>query len=159
MSCCITPSCSLRDLLVYVASSFNCQVILQTSQAYARYIEAQARTAAGDDAAAADAAVERVHEQGLVLGYDGRHRSRRFAEICASAFLAAGFRVHLFSRMVATPFVPFGLLHLKAAAGVVITASHNPKDDNGELATHSSVDRTIAEVADLVSSQCCCADC
>jgi phosphomannomutase len=112
--------------------NINCLVVLQTSQAFARYIEAQARAGAGEEEEKQRAAVERVHEQGLVLGYDGRHRSRRFAEIAASAFLSAGFRVHLFSRMVATPFVPFGLLHLKAAAGVVVTASHNPKDDNGE---------------------------
>jgi len=109
----------------------NCLVVLQTSQAYARYIEQQARAAAGSDPAAATAAVTRVHDAGLVLGYDGRYRSRRFAEICAWAFLQAGFRVRLFSRMVATPFVPFGVLHYKAAAGIVITASHNPKDDNG----------------------------
>jgi len=111
--------------------NINCLVVLQTSQAFARYIEAQARAGAGADEQAQKDAVQRVHEQGLVLGYDGRHRSRRFAELCASAFLAAGFRVHLFSEKVATPFVPFGLLHLKAAAGVVVTASHNPKDDNG----------------------------
>lgn len=98
----------------------NPLVITQTSQGFVRYIEAQY----------ADNLAE-AKERGLVLGYDGRHNSRRYAEIVAAIFLAAGFRVHLFSRMVGTPMVPFGLLHLKAIAGVVITASHNPKEDNG----------------------------
>lgn len=98
----------------------NALVITQTSQGFVRYLEQQYA-----------ASLQEAKERGLILGYDGRHNSRRYAEIVAAIFLAAGFRVHLFSRMVGTPLVPFGLLHLKAIAGVVITASHNPKEDNG----------------------------
>jgi len=42
-----------------------------------------------------------------------------------------GVPVHLYSELVPTPLVAFGVKHLKAACGVMITASHNPKDDNG----------------------------
>ena len=100
----------------------NPLVVQQTSQGFVRYIEQQQ----SDAAALADA-----RERGIVLGYDGRHNSRRYAEVAAATFLAAGFRVHLFSRMVATPFVPYGLLRLRAVAGLMVTASHNPKEDNG----------------------------
>ena len=92
-------------------------VILQTSQGFARYIE----SVQGEEA----------KSKGIVLGYDGRHNSRTYAEITAGVFLSAGFKVHLFSRMCGTPFVPYGVLQLNACAGIMITASHNPKDDNG----------------------------
>jgi phosphoglucomutase len=42
-----------------------------------------------------------------------------------------GFKVYLFDKLAATPLVPYAVLLKKAAAGVMITASHNPKDDNG----------------------------
>lgn len=73
--------------------------------------------------------------QGIVLGYDHRARgslnSRRFAILTSLAMMAKGIKVYLFSRLVATPLVPFGIRHLGACAGVMVTASHNPKEDNG----------------------------
>lgn len=57
--------------------------------------------------------------------------SLRFARLAAAAFLNAGVPVYLYSKIVPTPFVPFGVLQLGAAAGVMVTASHNPKEDNG----------------------------
>ena len=73
-----------------------------------------------------------------VIGYDGRHNSRRFAGLCAAAFFAKGFQVVQFEREVHTPLVPFGVKALSADAGVMITASHNPKDDNGYKVYSSS---------------------
>eukprot|EP00727_Mastigamoeba_balamuthi_P005653 m51a1_g1707 putative phosphoglucomutase (595) ;mRNA; f:520686-523111 len=70
-------------------------------------------------------------KRGVVVGYDGRHHSREFAEITARVFLSRGFTVLLYPRVVPTPFVPFAVTHLKLAAGVMVTASHNPKQDNG----------------------------
>jgi phosphomannomutase len=43
--------------------------------------------------------------RGVVLGYDGRHNSKRFAEVAAAVFLSQGIRVHLFRRLTATPMV------------------------------------------------------
>ena len=74
---------------------------------------------------------EGLEEKGVVIGYDGRHHSRSFAEITAAVFLSEGVRVRLFSVLVPTPFVPYAVLSLGAAAGVMVTASHNPKQDNG----------------------------
>ncbi|XP_047126037.1 phosphopentomutase isoform X1 [Hydra vulgaris] len=68
---------------------------------------------------------------GVVIGHDARHNSHRFARLAASVFLNAGVKVYLFSDIVPTPYVPFSVLKYKCAAGVMVTASHNPKQDNG----------------------------
>ena len=72
-----------------------------------------------------------LRDQGVVLGYDGRHNSSRWAALTAGVFLRAGVPVYLFNTTVPTPYVPFTILTKRAAAGVMVTASHNPKWDNG----------------------------
>jgi phosphomannomutase len=70
-------------------------------------------------------------EAGIAIGYDARHCSKLFATATAAVFESAGVRVRLFSRPVPTPLVAFSVLHYFLAGCVVITASHNPKQDNG----------------------------
>lgn len=55
----------------------------------------------------------------------------RFAQLSACVFLNEGIPVYLYGEMVATPFIPFAISHMSLLAGVMVTASHNPKDDNG----------------------------
>jgi phosphoglucomutase/phosphopentomutase len=66
-----------------------------------------------------------------IVGYDARHNSKAYANVCARVFVDAGFKVYLFSGYCGTPFVPFAVRFYNALAGVMITASHNPKQDNG----------------------------
>ena len=68
---------------------------------------------------------------GAVIGYDARHNSNRWAKLTARVFLKAGFKVYLFDSITPTPFVPYTVQNAKAAIGIMITASHNPKEDNG----------------------------
>lgn len=56
---------------------------------------------------------------------------RRFAELTAAAFVQKDIPVYLYSDLCPTPFVPFAVSLFGCAAGVMVTASHNPKDDNG----------------------------
>ncbi|CAN0214850.1 unnamed protein product, partial [Hapterophycus canaliculatus] len=57
--------------------------------------------------------------------------SEGFARLAAAVFVSRGFRVFLMDGTVATPLVAFGVSHTEACAGVMVTASHNPKKDNG----------------------------
>lgn len=73
--------------------------------------------------------------RGVVLGYDhrayGSLNSERFAVLSAVVLMSRGFTVHLFEGFVSTPTVPWAVNQLGAVAGVMVTASHNPKQDNG----------------------------
>ncbi|MGH3248943.1 MAG: hypothetical protein ACRDOI_22450 [Trebonia sp.] len=84
----------------------------------ARYI------AAGDPAATAAGVV-------VVVGYDGRAKSKAFATDAARILSRAGISVSMLPRALPTPVLAFSVRHLRAAYGLMVTASHNPRQDNG----------------------------
>ena len=66
-----------------------------------------------------------------VIAYDSRNNSQLFAEKAAKVLTANGIKVYLFDRLRPTPELSFTIRHLNCQAGIVITASHNPKEYNG----------------------------
>ena len=72
-----------------------------------------------------------VYPISAAISFDSRNNSRSFAKITAEVFAANGFRVFLFDDIRPTPELSFAIRHLKCQTGVMITASHNPKEYNG----------------------------
>ncbi|KAI9443236.1 hypothetical protein H4582DRAFT_2109603 [Lactarius indigo] len=115
-------------------SRMNDLIVIQASQGLCAYV------------------LEHVNDaksRGAVIGYDHRHHSERWAQLTAAAFHDKGVKTYLYRGIVHTPMqvvfrVPFGVKRLNAACGVMITASHNPKDDNGyKISGHTFQHRTI----------------
>lgn len=67
----------------------------------------------------------------VAIAYDSRNNSPFFAEVTANVFSANGIHVHLFPELRPTPLLSYAIRHLKCDSGIVITASHNPKEYNG----------------------------
>ncbi|KUI00161.1 phospho-sugar mutase [Mycobacterium sp. IS-3022] len=104
----------LRGPLRGGPSGMNLAVVLRASWAVAKVLKD--RGLAGQD---------------VIVGRDARHGSDEFALAAAEVLAAHGFRVTLFFTAVPTPIVAFAVRHRPAAAGIQITASHNPPSDNG----------------------------
>lgn len=67
----------------------------------------------------------------VVIGHDCRNNSRKFAEVSADIFSANGIKVYLFDELRPTPEMSFAIRHLGCQSGIILTASHNPKEYNG----------------------------
>ncbi len=67
----------------------------------------------------------------VAIAHDSRNNSSFFAEVTAAVFSANGFKVYLFEELRPTPELSFAIRHLGCHSGVVVTASHNPKEYNG----------------------------
>ena len=67
----------------------------------------------------------------VAIGHDCRNNSRFFAEICAQIFAANGIKAYLFDDLRPTPLLSFAVRELGCQSGIILTASHNPKEYNG----------------------------
>ena len=102
----------MRGLLGPGTNRINIHTIRKATQGYANYI-----IAAG--------------KKGIAIGYDNRHMSREFAFDCADLLAKNNIRSYVFESLRPTPELSFAVRHLGCFGGIMITASHNPKEYNG----------------------------
>lgn len=105
----------LRGLMGVGTNRINKYTIGMATQGFSNYL---AKSYPGENIAVA-------------IAHDSRNNARFFAETTAQVFAANGFRVYLFESLRPTPELSFAIRHLNCKAGVVCTASHNPKEYNG----------------------------
>ncbi|KAL1962327.1 hypothetical protein VTN77DRAFT_9818 [Rasamsonia byssochlamydoides] len=106
----------LRGKMAAGFAYMNCLTVIQTSQGLAKYLRKK---------------FPERSSFGVVIGADARKNSGKFAALAANAFLAEGIKVWWYDNVCTTPLVSYGTRMVGAVAGVMITASHNPAEDNG----------------------------
>ena len=89
-------------------------------------------------------------EKSVAIAYDSRNNSKFFAEVSAGVLCSAGIRVYLFETLMPTPVLSFAVRYHKCTAGIVITASHNPKEYNGYKVYDEMGCQLVPEFADKV---------
>ncbi len=89
----------------------------------------------------------------IVIAYDSRNKSAEFARLAAEIMSYKGIKAYLFSELTPTPVLSFAVRHLKASAGIVITASHNPKEYNGYKVYNSLGCQITDEAAKAITAK------
>lgn len=93
---------------------------------------------------------EEAKKAGVAIAYDVRHKSREFAQVTAEVFAANGIKVWIHEDIEPTPVLSYTVRKLQTSAGVMITASHNPKDYNGYKAYNEEGSQILDETADKI---------
>ncbi|CUX36455.1 phospho-sugar mutase [Clostridium sp. C105KSO13] len=91
---------------------------------------------------------EEYRQRGVVIAYDCRHFSREFATLASEILAANSIHVFIFESLRPTPELSYTICQLKAAAGINITASHNPKQYNGYKVYWESGAQVLEDIAD-----------
>ena len=128
----------LRGILEAGSNRMNKYTVGLATEAFARVIEK-----AGEEA----------KKRGVVLGYDVRHFSKEFSELAAGIFASHGIHVAIYKEIAPTPMVSFAIRELHAFAGVMMTASHNPREYNGYKAYGQDGSQILDDIADAVSGE------
>ena len=89
-------------------------------------------------------------EKSVAIAFDSRNNSQYFAEVSAGVLCSAGIKVYLFDTLMPTPVLSFAVRYHNCTAGIVITASHNPKEYNGYKVYDSKGCQLVPEYADKV---------
>lgn len=124
----------LRGILGAGTNRMNIYIVRKATLGFGRYLAKQ------DDAL----------NKGVVIAHDNRHKSKEFALESAKVLTSLGFSVYLFEDLRPTPELSFGVRYFKAIGGIMITASHNPKEYNGYKIYDSTGCQLVPYMADQV---------
>ena len=125
----------LRGVMGAGTNRMNKYVVGKATQGLSEYIKSKG---------------EECMKRGVVIAHDSRNNSRSFAEHTANVLCANGIKTYLFNSLRPTPMLSFAVRYLNCYAGVVITASHNPKEYNGYKAYFEDGGQLPPEAADKV---------
>lgn len=125
----------MRGVLGAGTNRINIFTVRQVTEALARYIDAQGVTA---------------QKRGVAISFDSRHFSPEFASDAAAVLSAHGIKSYLFSSLRPTPELSFAVRELDAFAGIMITASHNPKEYNGYKVYGEDGGQMVPEAVNIV---------
>lgn len=125
----------LRGTIGAGTNRMNIYVVAKASQGLANYL------------------LSSNNKPSVVIGYDSRIKSDVFARVAAGVFSANGIQVHIWPELLPVPTVSFAARELKASAGVMITASHNPSKYNGYKVYGADGCQITTEAAALILEQ------
>ena len=106
----------MRGVLGVGTNRMNIYIVAKATLGFGRYLLTKSDVA---------------KQKGVAISHDNRHQSVEFARISAEVLSTLGFRVFLFEALRPTPELSFAVRHFKCIGGIMITASHNPKEYNG----------------------------
>ncbi len=124
----------LRGILGAGTNRMNIYIVAKATLGFGRYLKA----------------FPNALSRGVAIAYDNRHQSKEFSLISAHVLTSLGFRVYLFDSLRPTPELSFAVRHFKAIGGIMITASHNPKEYNGYKIYDETGCQLVPEEADKV---------
>src|SRR5699024_6755775 len=96
---------------------------------------------------------EDAKERGVVIAYDSRYMSKEFAEEAAEVLGYFGIKSYVFDSLRPTPLLSYTVRHLKTAAGIMITASHNPPEYNGFKVYNEQGAQITPQEAEVIISE------
>lgn len=100
-----------------------------------------------------DSIGEDAKKRGVVIGRDIRHYSYEFSILTAKILAEKGIKVYLFPGIVPTPLLAYAIRYLKTISGIMITASHNPKNYNGFKLYWEKGSQILSDIADMVEAE------
>ena len=106
----------MRGILGVGTNRMNIYIVAKATLGFGRYLLTKSDVA---------------KQMGVAISHDNRHQSVEFARMSAEVLSSLGFRVFLFEALRPTPELSFAVRHFKCIGGIMITASHNPKEYNG----------------------------
>ncbi len=128
----------LRGKIGAGTNRMNIYIIGKATQGLAEYIKDQGKE---------------YMDRGVAIAYDVRHFSKEFAKKAALVLAANNIKAYLFEDIRPTPELSFAVRRLKATAGIVVTASHNPKEYNGYKAYWEDGSQILSDVAEGIVSK------
>lgn len=128
----------MRGVLGPGTNRINLHTIRKATQGFADYIKEQG---------------EKACQEGIAIGYDNRHMSQEFAYDCADLLAKNGIRAYVFESLRPTPELSFAVRHLGCFGGIMITASHNPRQYNGYKLYDSKGCQLIPDLAAAVTEK------